>query len=112
MADFRSQALALPETEEVLHHGSASFRVAGKIFAQLSADGISALVKLPLPLQTLMVGDYPEGCGRESGRWGDAGWTRLDLSKFPADKAGDLLAVSWQIVAPAKLAARLHHKVI
>lgn len=103
MSEFRRQALALPETEEVPHHGSASFRVGGKIFAQLSADDLSALLKLPLPLQDLVVGQYPDGCRREAGRWGDAGWTRFDLSKFPEDKTADLLAISWQTVAPAKI---------
>jgi hypothetical protein len=103
MSDFRRQAFALPETEEVPHHGSASFRVRGKIFAQLSADGLSGLVKLPRPLQDLVVGEYPEACHREAGRWGDAGWTRLNLSKFPEEKVADLLAVSWRLFAPVKL---------
>ena len=101
--DFRHLALSLPETEEAPHHGSASFRVEGKIFAQLAADEVSALVKLPFPLQDLMIGQYPEGCRREAGRWGDAGWTRLDLSKLPGDVTSDLLAASWQIVASTKL---------
>jgi len=103
MSDFRRQALALPETEEVPHHGSASFRVSGKIFAQLSADDLSGLVKLPRPLQDLVIGECPEGCRREAGRWGDAGWTRLDLSKFPEDKVADLVGISWRQVAPAKI---------
>lgn len=103
MSEFRRQALALSEVEEAPHHGSASFRVAGKIFVQLSADGLSALVKLPLPLQDLMIGQNPEGCRREAGRWGDAGWTRLDLSKLPGDVVADLLATSWRIIAPTKL---------
>jgi len=106
MSEFRRRALALPETEEVPHHGSASFRVGGKIFAQLSGDDLSGLVKLPRPLQDLVIGEYPDGCRREAGRWGEAGWTRLDLSKIPADKAADLLETSWQIIAPARLAVR------
>ncbi|WP_340267697.1 MmcQ/YjbR family DNA-binding protein [Sphingobium mellinum] len=43
--------IALPGAIEQPHHGSPSFRVGGKIFAQLSSDGLTALLKLPLSLQ-------------------------------------------------------------
>ena len=46
--DLRAAALALPEAEEKDHFGAASFRVNGKIFAQLAVrDGARAILKLP-----------------------------------------------------------------
>ncbi len=46
MSDFRAIALTQPSAIELDHFGAPSFRVNGKIFAQLSQDGEMGLVKL------------------------------------------------------------------
>jgi len=68
--DFRQHALSFPGAVEMLHHGAPSFRANGKIFAQLSADESTALVKLSPFLQEWGVATYPDACVPEAGRWG------------------------------------------
>lgn len=106
MDDFRHMALGLPLAVEQPHFGSPSFRVNGKIFAQLSADGATGLVKLPQPQQAWAVATYPEMCIVEP-QWGRHGWTRLVLAEIPADLLRELLAQSWRSVTPRALHGRL-----
>ena len=106
MADFRSQALALTGAVEQPHHGAPSFRVAGKIFAQLSADGLTALLKLPLSLQEWGQATYPNACQAEPGRWGASGWTRVCWSEIPEGDMIDMVKAAWAAVAPSTLKGR------
>ena len=56
-------ALSLPETEESDHFGNPSFRVKGKIFAQLSgreSEEQRALVKLSAADQAALILSGPE----------------------------------------------------
>ena len=71
-------ALSLPESEERDHFGSPSFRVKGKIFAQLSSQGKSerrALVKLSAADQAALIMSAPETFSSVP-QWGSA---RLDV---------------------------------
>ena len=97
--DFRQQALALPGAVEVPHHGAPSFRVSGKIFAQLSADESTALVKLSRFLQEWGASTFPDACTPEAGRWGAAGWTRLRWRDIPEKDIAEMLGFSWKCVA-------------
>lgn len=103
MNEFRRRALALPRASEQPHHGSPSFRVAGKIFAQLSADEASALLKLPLALQAWGTANFPTACIPEGGRWGRSGWTKLVWAELPIDALDDMISAAWSQVAPADL---------
>ena len=107
MDDFRSVALSLPESIEQEHFGSASFRVRGKIFAQLSADEAVGLVKLPLHVQEAILSTYPEASWSEE-HWGKHGWTRLRWRNLLVDDLKDLISRSWQAVAPRGI--RSHHQ--
>ncbi len=107
MTDFRSLALALPEAVEQDHFGSPSFRVGGKIFAQLSADEDVGLVKLARPIQEAFVCSHPEDCWAEE-QWGRYGWTRLRWRNLPSETVSDLLNQSWRAVAPRNV--RLNHQ--
>ncbi len=100
-------ALSLPEAEERDHFGSPSFRVRGKIFAQLSAVGESearAVLKLPLADQTALVLADPQTFALIP-QWGRHGWTYARLDGLDAALFADLLRKSWRQVAPKKLAA-------
>jgi len=99
MPDFRQQALALPGAVEMPHHGAPSFRVDGKIFAQLSQDENTALLKLSPFLQEWGVATYPDACTPEAGRWGKAGWTRLRWRDIPAKDIAEMLDFSWKSAA-------------
>ncbi len=99
---FRKLALALPEASEQDHFGAPSFRARSKIFAQLSADGLTGLIKLPLDRQEWLLATLPQACAPDS-QMGRHGWTRLTWSAFAPDLLEDLLATSWRTVAPSGL---------
>jgi hypothetical protein len=102
-AEFRALALALPESAVADHMGVPSFRVAGKIFAQLSADGATGLVKLALPEQAARVAAEPQRYWVPQ-HWSQFGWTHVLLADLAAPDMRDLLTASWRLVAPKKLA--------
>ncbi|WP_422795005.1 MmcQ/YjbR family DNA-binding protein [Sphingobium mellinum] len=106
MSDFRTRALALPGAIEQPHHGSPSFRVGGKIFAQLSSDGLTALLKLPLSLQEWGRATFPDACLPEPGRWGETGWTRLLWTDLPDSSLTEMIEASWTAVATANFKNR------
>lgn len=95
--EFRHSALALPGAKEIDHFGAPSFRVAGKIFAQLSKDGDRGLVKLPVALQASLVDQRPD-CFLVEPQWGRHGWTRVILAPLENDAINDLLAHSWRLI--------------
>lgn len=43
--EVRAFAMSLPQAEETLHWGKASFRIKNKIFAVIQEDGVSLVVK-------------------------------------------------------------------
>ena len=85
---FRNIALALPAATEMEHFGAPSFRVEGKIFAQLSADETLGLVKLTRWKQERAIATYADDCWSEP-HWGKFGWTRLRLAELPLDLVKD-----------------------
>jgi len=98
-------ALSLPETEEQDHFGSPSFRVKGKIFAQLSAlNGAEhrALVKLSAADQAALTMTDPDTFSPVP-QWGQHGWTYVQLATVEKSLLRSLLIQSWRHVAPRKL---------
>ena len=80
--EVRRLALALPQALEADHHGTPSFRVAGKIFATLNyPDSSRAMVKLKPEQQAEFVHDYPEAFSPSAGAWGRQGSTSVHLAK-------------------------------
>ena len=105
--EARELALSLPEAEQREHFGSPSFRVAGKIFAQLSRqeeETARALVKLPAADQAALTVSDPETFSSVP-TWGRHGWTYLQLRMVDASMVHDLLWQSWRLVAPKVLVA-------
>lgn len=100
-------ALSLPEAEERDHFGSPSFRVRGKIFAQLSkkeSNERRALVKLSAADQSALLMSDPEIFSSVPG-WGHHGWTYIQLASIDRTLLRALLFRSWRQVAPKRLAA-------
>jgi len=100
---FRKIALALPEAQEQAHFDTPSFRVRGKIFAQLSTDGLNGLIKLPPERQEWLITTQPEACRAEPGWWGRHGWTWLKWNALASDQLEELITESWRMVAPRDL---------
>ena len=99
---FRKIALSLPNTIESAHMGHPDFRVGGRIFATLSADGVWGVVMLPPEEQDVLVSAEPEIFEPAAGAWGRSGSTKVRLAK--ADKTtmkSALLAAHRNILAKA-----------
>lgn len=104
--DFREFALALPETEEREHMGHPDFRVNGKIFASLSDDDESGVLKLTLDQQEELVGDGTGPFEAMAGAWGMQGWTRVRLAGARKDRVRRAMKLAWGNVAPDAIRAR------
>jgi hypothetical protein len=103
-AALRAFALRLPQTEELDHLGSPSFRVAGKIFAQLADHERVALVKLSLDEQAERLESDPERFWTPV-HWARFGWTYVRIADTDLAELHDLLLRSWKRIAPKSLAA-------
>jgi hypothetical protein len=96
--------MALPETEERDHFGSPSFRVKGKIFAQLSAQENNerrALLKLSTADQAALTMSDPDTFV-PAPHWGRYGWN-IDLETVEESIFRDVLLRSWRQIAPKNL---------
>ena len=102
--DVRSLALALPEVVEAPHHDRTSFRVGGRIFATMPADGASVNVLLDEEDALAAAGDE----GPELLRWGQKlVGVRVDLADADADMLAELLEDGWRRRAPKALVSEL-----
>lgn len=105
----RGFAMSLPEVVERDHFGSPSFRVGGRIFAQLSKEGTEparALVKLAVADSEALMMSRPDIFSAVP-QWGRHGWTHVSLATVEESMLRDLLLQSWRMVAPKRLAAEL-----
>ncbi|HTP14399.1 MAG TPA: MmcQ/YjbR family DNA-binding protein [Streptosporangiaceae bacterium] len=100
----RSFALSLPGASEEPHFDMASFRVRGKIFATVTADGAhlhvfvdemeveASVAEDPGAFAPLRLGQRTRGL-------------RILLSSAPAERVQDLIEESWRRKAPRRLVA-------
>lgn len=95
VALFREAALALPSVEEKCHFGQPDFRVANKIFADLSREGDRATLKLTPQTQLQLVELRPDVFSLAPGHWGKAGWTYVVLDAVHAASLRELLLEAW-----------------
>lgn len=102
-AQFRKLAMAFPEVEEKSHFEQPDFRVRNKIFAGLSRDHEQANLKLTPELQAMVLSAEPDVFVPAAGAWGRSGWTHIVLAKAELPGLRELLAESYQLVAPKSL---------
>ncbi|HEY5105269.1 MAG TPA: MmcQ/YjbR family DNA-binding protein [Caulobacteraceae bacterium] len=100
---IRALCLALPEVNELDHHGAPSFRVGGKIFCTLRADPPRMMVKLDAEYQHNLVSAHPGVVEAVPGYWGRKGSTFIDLASVSETLAGVLLRMAWSRAAPLRL---------
>ncbi len=102
--DLRAAALVLPDAEEMDHFGAPSFRVKGKIFAQIAVrEGTKAILRLPKGRRELLWEVRPEAftpCV-----WGKIVSCYVALEAVEPDELGELVRASWAEVAPKRLVA-------
>jgi hypothetical protein len=83
--EFRKLALEIPTAVEQSHMNHPDFRIAGKIFASLSApDANWGMVKLTPEQQRGFIEKAPEVFKPCSGAWGRAGATNVYLASAKA----------------------------
>jgi YjbR protein len=93
---FRKIALGMAGAIEGVHMGHPDFRANGKIFATLHAGNKSGMVKLTPEQQRTFILANPDGFSPESGAWGRAGCTRVQLDAVDEDALGDAMTLAWQ----------------
>ncbi len=103
--DLRATAMALPQVEELDHFGVPSWRLKGKIFAQLARRPGVAILKLPKPRQELLMEVRPQAFVRAM--WGRTVYCEVVLEQIEPDELVELVRASWVEVAPKRLAAAL-----
>ncbi|MFZ5669981.1 MAG: MmcQ/YjbR family DNA-binding protein [Pseudomonadota bacterium] len=104
--EIRALALSLPETVELPHFERTSFRVAGKIFSTMTADGELVMVKLPIPIKEAVAQTHPDAFVPLPGAWGRGGATMLRIAGMKDEALADLIRLAWRETAPRRLAAR------
>ena len=111
---FRKLALELPEAVEASHMGHPDFRVGGKIFATLGAEGERApwgMVRLTPEQQAAFIEAEPDVFDRGKGAWGRTGATMVRLGKARVATMRRALTMAWRNTAPKKLVQRFDGEV-
>jgi hypothetical protein len=99
--DARRVALSLPEAAEQDHHGRASFRVRGKIFATVPDPGRLNVFVDPDEVPGL-VGEWPDACAELW--WGkQLRGVSVDLDHADPAVVAELLSDAWRRKAPTTL---------
>lgn len=107
-AHFRDVALSLPDTEEGAHGGHPDFRTAGRVFATLHADDVTAMVRVPPDVQKALIERHGDAFWPATGAWGRAGCTLLDLRRVARDVIEHALHDAWTFAhtSPRRAAAK------
>ena len=93
----------MPEATEGSHHGSADFRVGGKIFATLAYEKQGFGVVLVGPEeQKALIAAAPGTFLRVVGAWGRNGATRVRLADADMEEVASALQSAWQKRAPRR----------
>lgn len=101
--NFREFALSLPETDEAPHFENRAFRVKKKIFATLNAAHYRATLKFSPELQDIFSAISKGTIYPVPNKWGNHGWTHLNLETAEWELCQDALRNAWWEVAPKAL---------
>lgn len=105
LEDARRFALSLPETTEAPHFDKQSFRVGGKIFATVPADGDHLHVFVEEHETRAAVAEQPQAC--EELWWGrKLVGVRVTLSAADPQLVCELLDGAWRLRAPKRVEAQ------
>lgn len=96
---FRKLALSLANTEEHGHFDKKSFRIRKKIFATYDAKADRACLKLSVKDQEAFISSDRSIIYPVPNKWGQQGWTLVELTKVKSDLLKELLRVAYETVA-------------
>src|SRR5512134_3491835 len=100
--DVRRIAVGMRDAVEGAHMGHPDFRVNGRIFATLHADGVWGMVKLTPEQQSGYLGEQPAVFAPESGAWGRQGCTAVRLDAVDEETVGEALTLAWRNALEAR----------
>jgi hypothetical protein len=104
--EFRRFAVSLPEASENAHMGHPDFRVRNKIFATLSPEEDSGMVKLTPDLQASLIATDASIYYPAAGAWGRRGCTMVRLANADPSTVRGALMDAWRNTAPKRLVAQ------
>ena len=99
--DFRRIALGMDGAAEGSHMGHPDFRVNGKIFATIDADGKQGMVRLTPEQQERFIREQPAMFHPAAGAWGRQGSTMVTLAAATDEVVGEAMTLAWQNLARA-----------
>lgn len=105
MADiktFKRLALSFPDTVEQPHFEKTSFRTKKKIFATLAVEKKLAFIKLSPVDQSVFCAFDKTVIYPVDNKWGQQGWTVINLQKVRKDMLLDALTVAYNEVVKTK----------
>lgn len=105
--EFQQRALALPEATEAPHFERTSFRVRNKIFATLAPEKAEAVLKLSPVDQAVFTGNGGGAIYPVPNKWGQQGWTIVELEAVEGTLLEAALACAYKGVAPKSLGDRV-----
>ncbi|HWA04945.1 MAG TPA: MmcQ/YjbR family DNA-binding protein [Ignavibacteria bacterium] len=100
---FRELALSMPNAVELPHFDKASFRVNKKIFATLNTERNIATIKLNAVDQNVFASVNPGIIYPVPNKWGQQGWTHIDLRKVRKNTLIDALTTSYYVAASSDI---------
>ncbi len=92
------------QVEESPHFEKRSFRVKKKIFFTMDERNATGTVKLTPEEQSAFMAFDGSVIYPASGKWGQSGWTMIDLARVNEDTLADAIRCSYCNAAPKKLA--------
>lgn len=104
--EFRCIALGMASAIESAHMGHPDFRAHGRIFATISPDRRSGMVKLTPEQQEGLVGADPATFAPASGAWGRQGCTMVRLASADEATVRDAMRLAWQNTVAKRSRAR------
>jgi hypothetical protein len=102
-AQFRRIALSFPEAVEASHMDHPDFRVGGRIFATLAADGSAGVVMLDREDQEFLIRIGEGAFSPAAGAWGQQGSTVITLRNAKPALVRDAIEAAWRRRAPKRL---------
>lgn len=101
---FRKLALSLPEAHEAPHFEKTSFRVKNRIFATYESKSKVSTLKFEQNDQDFFCSASKGSVYPVDNKWGQQGWTSVDMKSVDAALFKEMLIVSYCNAAPKKLA--------
>ncbi len=102
LEEFRTLALSFPDTSEIPHFHIPSFRYKNKIYATLWEKENKAMLKLPLPDQSVFCSYNSSVFYPVPGSWGLKGATFVNLEKVNKKIIKEAIGIAYKTLNPKK----------